>query len=100
MKYVSELNGKIYDTVEALKKAEDQISEEEKKKEQQKKQRQIDAKEIEELFKDIDEKKKLIRKKISEFNEKYKSSYKTTITNVDSLFYDPFDDFLNKLFLL
>lgn len=100
MKYVSELNGKIYDTVEALKKAEDQISEEEKKKEQQKKQRQIDAKEIEELFKDIDEKKKLIKKKISEFNEKYKSSYKTTITNVDSLFYDPFDDLFNKLFLL
>ena len=91
MKYFSEITKQLYDTKEALVKAEVEAT-------KAKTDREVKAKEVEKLIKEATEATKKANKALSDFIKEY-GSFKTTLKNEDystynNAFWNIFDKFL------
>lgn len=81
MKYLSEITNKAYDSIEALEKAEAEVT-------TAKNERAIAAKEVEKAMATAREAQKAANEKLENFCKKY-GSFKTTLKSADT--FDPFD---------
>ncbi len=100
MKYISDVTGKVYETVEALQKEEAQVAAEKAAKEkalaEKKANREARAKEVDEALKAAVEAQKVATEKLNAFCKDY-GVFHTSIENADIILgnQNPFDRFFH-----